>query len=50
MIGYSIHYDNCKVVQYAGKHLTGFNNQLDSKGFGGWYVEQINQFVVNPEI
>lgn len=39
-LGYS-----CEVIQYSGNHLTGFQNQLDSKGFGGWYVEQINQFL-----
>lgn len=36
---------NCEVVQYLGDHLTGFNHQLDRKGFGGWYIEQINQFL-----
>lgn len=41
-LGYS-----CEVIQYSGDHLTGFQNQLDSKGFGGWYVEQINQFLEN---
>ncbi|HLW21379.1 MAG TPA: alpha/beta fold hydrolase [Cyclobacteriaceae bacterium] len=42
ILGYS-----CEVIPYSGDHLTGFQNQLDSKGFGGWYVEQINQFLEN---
>jgi len=37
--------DDCTVVQYPGEHLTGFHHQLDSKGFGGWYVEEIDGFV-----
>ena len=37
----------CEVIQYSGEHLTGFHNQMDSKGFGGWYVEQINRFLEN---
>lgn len=37
----------CRVVQYNGEHLQGFQTELDTKGFGGWYVEQINQFVKN---
>lgn len=36
---------NCTVVQYEGEHLAGFQVDYDRKGFGGWYVEQIGQFV-----
>ncbi|WP_158856627.1 hypothetical protein [Lunatibacter salilacus] len=38
---------NCTVIQYFGEHLQGFQTELDTKGFGGWYVEQINDFVEN---
>ncbi|WP_186754241.1 alpha/beta hydrolase [Echinicola salinicaeni] len=36
---------HCKVIPYPGEHLSGFSHELDNKGFGGWYVEQINSFV-----
>lgn len=36
---------NCEVVQYLGEHLTGFNHQLETRGFGGWYGEQIGDFI-----
>lgn len=38
---------NCQVVQFSGEHLTGFQVDYESKGFGGWYVEQINLFLDN---
>jgi predicted alpha/beta-fold hydrolase len=41
--------DSCEVVQYNGEHLTGFHEQNDIKGFGGWYVEQITSFLDNIE-
>lgn len=37
--------NNCTVVKFEGEHLTGFQVDYDNKGFGGWYVEQIDQFV-----
>ncbi|MDO6436089.1 alpha/beta fold hydrolase [Cyclobacterium sp. 1_MG-2023] len=38
---------NCEVVKYSGEHLTGFQVDYEYKGFGGWYVEQINFFLDN---
>lgn len=40
---------NCQVTQYEGDHLTGFQVNYDSKGFGGWYVEQIDGFLKKVE-
>ena len=37
--------ENCTVVQFEGEHLAGFQVDYDNKGFGGWYVEQIDQFI-----
>ena len=37
--------ENCTVVKFEGEHLAGFHVDYDQKGFGGWYVEQIDQFV-----
>lgn len=37
--------NNCEVIEYSGDHLSGFSHQLDSKGFGGWYLEQIAEFL-----
>lgn len=37
--------NNCEVIEYSGNHLTGFSYQLDNKGFGGWYLEQIAEFL-----
>ncbi|REG78502.1 alpha/beta hydrolase [Algoriphagus antarcticus] len=39
--------DNCEVIQYSGDHLTGFQVDYDNKGFGGWYLEQIDRFLAN---
>ena len=36
---------NCQVIEYEGQHLRGFQNQIDKKGFGGWYLEQIDSFL-----
>ena len=36
---------NCKVVEYKGDHLTGFQLDAENIGFGAWYVEQINSFL-----
>src|SRR5690606_28476317 len=35
----------CKIVKYEGEHLQGFQYKIDDKGFGGWYLEQINSFL-----
>ncbi|MEQ8478049.1 alpha/beta fold hydrolase [Fulvivirga sp.] len=35
----------CNVIEYSGKHLQGFQAFIDSKGFGGWYIENINSFL-----
>lgn len=35
----------CEVVEYEGGHLQGFQYKIDDKGFGGWYLEQINSFI-----
>jgi len=37
----------CKVVEYEGDHLTGFQFDAENIGFGAWYVEQINSFLEN---
>ena len=37
--------ENCTVVQFEGAHLSGFQVDYDQKGFGGWYLEQIDQFL-----
>lgn len=37
--------DNCRITQYEGDHLTGFQVDYDNKGFGGWFVEQIDLFL-----
>lgn len=37
--------ENCNVVQYTGDHLAGFQVDYESKGFGGWYLEQIDRFL-----
>lgn len=36
---------NCQIIEYEGQHLQGFQNQIDEKGFGGWYIEQIDSFL-----
>ncbi|GAB4250379.1 MAG: alpha/beta hydrolase [Ekhidna sp.] len=36
---------NCQVITYDGQHLRGFQYQIDKKGFGGWYIEQIDSFL-----
>uniref|UniRef100_UPI00404A1014 alpha/beta hydrolase n=1 Tax=Fulvivirga sp. TaxID=1931237 RepID=UPI00404A1014 len=36
---------SCNVIEYSGKHLRGFQASIDSKGFGGWYIENINSFL-----
>ena len=41
--------ENCTVVQFEGEHLAGFQVEYEQKGFGGWYVEQIDQFVKSLE-
>lgn len=38
--------ETCKVVEYEGEHLQGFRYKIDEKGFGGWYFEQINDFIM----
>ncbi len=35
----------CDVIEYKGNHLQGFQASIDSKGFGGWYIENINSFL-----
>lgn len=37
----------CKVVEYDGDHLSGFQLDAENIGFGAWYVEQINSFLGN---
>ncbi|MBN3582664.1 alpha/beta fold hydrolase [Algoriphagus aestuarii] len=37
--------ENCRIVQFEGEHLSGFQVEYDQKGFGGWYLEQIDQFL-----
>ncbi|MBN3581046.1 alpha/beta fold hydrolase [Algoriphagus aestuarii] len=42
--------ENCKVVKYEGDHLTGFQVDYDNKGFGGWFLEQMEGFLVSENI
>lgn len=35
----------CEIVEYEGEHLQGFQYKIDEKGFGMWYVEQLNNFI-----
>ncbi|MDR7128376.1 putative alpha/beta-fold hydrolase [Algoriphagus sp. 4150] len=37
--------ETCQVIQYAGAHLAGFQFDHENKGFGGWYVEQLERFL-----
>ncbi|WP_339864841.1 alpha/beta fold hydrolase [uncultured Algoriphagus sp.] len=39
--------NRCKVVEYDGDHLTGFQLDAENIGFGTWYVKQINSFLEN---
>lgn len=41
--------ENCQIIQYSGDHLTGFQVDYENKGFGGWYVAQINKFLEKTE-
>ncbi len=41
--------ENCTVVQFEGEHLAGFQVDYDNKGFGVWYLEQVDQFVKSLE-
>lgn len=36
---------NCKTIQYQGVHLGGFQVDYENKGFGGWFIEQIEAFL-----
>lgn len=36
---------NCKTIQYQGAHLGGFQVNYENKGFGGWFIEQIAEFL-----
>ncbi|WP_200974462.1 S9 family peptidase [Echinicola sp. 20G] len=42
--------NHCEVIQYSGEHLAGFSYLLESKGFGGWYVEEINGFLEKVKV
>lgn len=37
--------NNCEVIEYQGQHLRGFQYQIDQKGFGEWYIDQIDSFL-----
>ncbi|WP_425639654.1 alpha/beta hydrolase [Algoriphagus yeomjeoni] len=37
--------DSCQIVQFEGDHLSGFQVDYDNKGFGGWYLQQIDRFL-----
>ncbi|WP_439487390.1 alpha/beta hydrolase [Algoriphagus sp.] len=37
----------CQSTIYEGQHLTGFQVDYDDKGFGGWYIEQLENFLEN---
>ncbi len=37
--------DTCHIIQYQAAHLQGFQYLYESKGFGGWYMEQIDAFI-----
>jgi alpha-beta hydrolase superfamily lysophospholipase len=36
---------NCSIIRYEGDHLTGFQVDYDNKGFGGWFVDQLDRFL-----
>lgn len=36
---------NPDIKVYNGGHLMGFQQDIDSKGFGGWYSSQMNRFI-----
>jgi len=36
---------NCSIIQYEGDHLTVFQVDYDNKGFGGWFVDQVDRFL-----
>ncbi|GAB3222798.1 alpha/beta hydrolase [Algoriphagus aestuariicola] len=36
---------NCKTIEYKGTHLSGFQVDYETKGFGGWFIEQIENFL-----
>ncbi|WP_192349986.1 alpha/beta hydrolase [Algoriphagus sp. Y33] len=39
--------EKCQIVQFSGKHLAGFQVDHENKGFGGWYMEQLDRFLQN---
>lgn len=37
--------NTCQITRYEGEHLTGFQVDYDSLGFGGWFLNELEQFL-----
>lgn len=35
----------CQITRYEGEHLTGFQVDYDTLGFGGWFLNELEQFL-----
>lgn len=36
---------NCQISGYEGEHLTGFKVDYDNLGFGGWFLNELEEFL-----
>lgn len=36
---------NCQISGYEGEHLTGFQVDYDNLGFGGWFLNELEEFL-----
>lgn len=36
---------NCAIIRYEGDHLTGFQVDYDNMGFGGWFLNELEEFL-----
>lgn len=36
---------NCVIIRYEGDHLTGFQVDYDNLGFGGWFLNELEEFL-----
>lgn len=37
--------NTCQITRYEGEHLTGFQVDYDTLGFGGWFLNELEQFL-----
>ncbi|MDO8967153.1 MAG: alpha/beta fold hydrolase [Algoriphagus sp.] len=37
---------NCSIIRYEGDHLTGFQVDYDNMGFGGWFLNELEEFLL----